>query len=224
MASILSRFNSIMSANINALLDKVEDPEKMIDQNLRELREELAEVKKETAGVMADDKAAQRKVDECQQNIKDCETAAENALKSGHEDDARKILVKKQTYTASLASLQQAADVAHANATKMRQMHDKLVSDIEELEARSDAIKAKAAVAKTQEHINDMTAGIDKANSSISDFERYEDKVNKKFDSAMAEAELNEGDDSDDLVTKYNSGTEADVDAELAEMKKKLGL
>ena len=55
---IISRFADIMKSNMNALLDKCEDPGKMVDQNLRDLREDLAQVKKETAGVMADAKNA----------------------------------------------------------------------------------------------------------------------------------------------------------------------
>ena len=62
---ILSRFGDIMKANINDLLDKCEDPEKMIDQSLRDLNQNLAEVKKETAGVMADEKRAKRELDDC---------------------------------------------------------------------------------------------------------------------------------------------------------------
>lgn len=58
---ILTRFKDIMSANVNALLDKAEDPAKMIDQTLLNLRKDLAEVKKETAAVMADEKMQKEK-------------------------------------------------------------------------------------------------------------------------------------------------------------------
>ena len=66
---ILTRFKDIMSANVNALLDKAEDPAKMIDQTLLNLRKDLAEVKKETAAVMADEKNAKRKVTECENRL-----------------------------------------------------------------------------------------------------------------------------------------------------------
>ena len=61
---ILQRFKDIMASNINALLDKAEDPEKMIDQTLRNLTKDLAEVKKETAAVMADEQRCKRELDE----------------------------------------------------------------------------------------------------------------------------------------------------------------
>ena len=62
---ILTRFKDIMAANINALLDKAEDPEKMIDQYLRNLEDDLGEVKAETASVIAEEKSAKRKLDDC---------------------------------------------------------------------------------------------------------------------------------------------------------------
>ena len=60
---IISRFKDIMSANINALLDKMEDPEKMVDQYLRNLESDLGKVKQETASVMADEQRAKRELD-----------------------------------------------------------------------------------------------------------------------------------------------------------------
>ena len=151
---ILTRFTDIMKSNINALLDKCEDPAKMIDQTLRDLREDLAEVKKETANIIADAKSADRQVKECEEEIAKYTTAAQNALKAGNEDDARTLIAKKQQYESNLASYKKTQELTHANADKMRQMHDKLVNDIETLEARRDAIKATVASAKAQEHIN----------------------------------------------------------------------
>ena len=61
---ILDRFTSIVKANINELLDKAEDPEKMVDQYLREMTESLAEVREATAGVMAEERRCKKLVDE----------------------------------------------------------------------------------------------------------------------------------------------------------------
>ena len=69
MAGILERFKTIMSSNINALLDKMENPEKMIDQYLRDMEKDLGSVKAETVAVMAQESAAKRKVAECEDEI-----------------------------------------------------------------------------------------------------------------------------------------------------------
>ena len=92
---ILTRFKDIMSANINALLDKAEDPEKMIDQYLRNLESDLGKVKAETASVMADEKRAKRELDECDKDVKEMEQYAMKAVKAGDDSAAKRFLEKK---------------------------------------------------------------------------------------------------------------------------------
>lgn len=221
---ILSRFKDIMASNVNALLDKFEDPTKMVDQMLIDLREDLAEVKKETAAVMADEKSAKRKMDECKADVEKYTLSAQNALKAGNEEDAKKLIASKQKLETTLASLTATYDAAHVNSEKMKQLHDKLVQDIEDLENRKDAIKAKVATAKAQEHMNKMVSGVD-TSSSIAAFERMEAKANKMLDAANAEADLNASTSSAaDLADKYTTGTDTTVDDELAKMKAELGL
>lgn len=223
--SILTRFKDIMDANINALLDKCEDPSKMIDQTLRNLREDLADVKKETAAVIADEKTAKRKLDECEANIKKYTGAAQNALRNGNDDDAKKLIAKKQQYDEQLESFKRTYDMAYSNAEKMKQMHNKLANDIDELETRKDAIKAKVQVAKAQQKVNKIVSGAKNSEASLSAFERMEAKANKMLDAAEAEADLNAGlDETSDLADKYTNGGSASVDAEFEAMKAALGL
>ena len=225
---ILQRFGDIMKSNINALLDKCEDPVKMVDQTLLDLRKDLADVKKETASVMADEKNAKRKLDENDAEIKKYTTAAQNALKSGNEIDAKTLIARKQQLEETRTSLQSTYDVAHANAEKMRQMHDKLVKDIESLESRKAAIKAKVATAKAQERLNSIGSSVTGANNSMAAFSKMEAKANKMLDEANAMAELNqsqEDSDIDNLAAKYDSAPQdAAVDDELAALKAKMGL
>ena len=221
---ILTRFKDIMSANVNALLDKAEDPAKMIDQTLLNLRKDLAQVKKETAAVMADAKNARRKVTECENQITNYKTTAEKALRAGNEGDARTLLEAKKREEEKLVALQKTCEMAEKNADNMQAMHDKLVRDIEALEAKKDAIKAKVATAKAQKHMNQVLSGGDKAAASI---ERYEAKADKMLDEAAAMTELNKTADdntADSLLDKYKNGGNADVDDELEKMKKELGL
>ncbi len=221
---ILSRFKDIMAANINALLDKAEDPEKMIDQCLRNLTSDLVEVKKETAAVMAQEAQAKRELDQCQDQINKMQSYAIKALEAGNEDDAKRFLAEKATLSVKLTTLQQTYTVASDNAKKMREMHDKLTADIKEIELRKEAIKSKLAVAKAQERVNKITSNVADTNRSIASFERYEELANKKLDEAQAMAELNatSGETSiRDLTNKYVNSV--DVDAELEALKASLG-
>lgn len=222
---VLSRFKDIMSANINSLLDKAEDPEKMVDQILRNLNKDLANVKEETAEIMADEKKAKRDLDEVNAEVAKLQTYAEKAVLAGNDDDATKFLAEKARVAEKQAALQQAYDAAVSNSTKMRQMHDKLVEDIRDLEARRDTVKAKVKVAKTQDKINQMNSSLGDSASSIAAFERIEDKADAMMDISDAEAELNSSEEKDevaDLAAKYDN-PEAAVQDELAALKAKLG-
>lgn len=221
---ILSRFKDIMSANINALLDKAEDPEKMIDQCLRNLNDDLGKVKAETASIMAEEARAKRELDECNAEMEKMQKYAIKALEKNNEDDARKFLEQKNALAAKQTGLQQTYDLAHTNADNMREMHRKLVNDINELESRKAMIKGKLQVAKTQERINKMTSSVGSANDSIASFEKFEALANKKLDEANAMAELNKSEkksDLRDLTAKY--AEDSSVDDELAALKASLG-
>ena len=223
---ILERFSDIIRANINDLLDKAEDPAKMIDQYLRDLTENLAEVKKETAGVMAEETRAKRMLEDNAADMEKYSGLARKALSAGNEGDARTFLTKKQQLTEKAVSLQATYDAAHANAQKMREMHDKLVSDIETLNARREMIKAKVAVAKTQQKVNEFSAGADKAAGAMDAFSRMEAKADAMLDRANAMAALNEKpvDEAAELEKKYGGASPSAVDDELAKLKAEMGL
>ena len=228
---ILSRFKDIMSANINALLDKAEDPEKMIDQYLRNIESDLGKVKAETAAVMAEETRCKRQLDECTEEVNKYQRYAEKAVAAGNDSDAKQFLAKKAQLTQQQATLQQTYEVAKTNATKMRQMHDKLCKDIADLNARKDSIKAKVAAAKTQEKLNKLGASVDGVKGSMSAFDRMEAKADNMLDKANAMAELNssaEENDIDNLAAKYDDASTTSespaIDDELAALKAKMGV
>ena len=125
------------------------------------------------------------------------------------------------------ADLQAAYEAAQVNVSKMRQMHDKLVDDIEQLNSRREAIKAKVAVAKTQDKVNGFASNADKAAGTMSAFDRMEAKADAMLDRANAMDELNHQpvDEAAALEAKYaNAGTDAAVEDELTRLKQEMGL
>ena len=228
MAGILGRFKTIMESNINALLDKMEDPEKMIDQYLRDMEKDLGSVKAETVAVMAQESAAKRKVTEYEDEIKKMENYAKKALQAGNEADARMFLEKKESIKIKLDSLEKEKMIAVENSLKMREMHDKLTSDIQKLNAKRNEIKAKIKMAKSAEKINSMTSSTG-ISGKMDSFNSIEEKVDRMLDEANASIELNspKKDEVDDLMKKYDSGeseSSSAVDEELERLKKEMGL
>ena len=226
---IIKRFKDIMSSNINAALDKAEDPEKMIDQYLRDLESDLGKVKAETASVIAAEKRAERTLKENEFEINKMQSYAEKALLANNEQDAQTFLRRKNELSNQHQVYKSAYDEAKKNSDQMRQMHDKLEKDIQSLRARKSEIKAKVQTAKAKERMNKISSSYGNISGNMSAFDRMEEKANKMLDEANAMQELNSRkDDVEDLVDKYDT-TPAEVenmaiDAEIAEMKRKLGM
>ena len=226
---VLQRFSDIMASNINALLDKAEDPEKMIDQTLRNLREDLAEVKKETANVIANEKSAKRKFDDAAEEVAKYERAAQKAVQAGNDGDARTLLTKKQQLSVTLGEYEKTYNMAHDNADKMRQMHDKLVNDLNDLQRRKAAIEAKIKIAEAQKKVNEVAgaSATNHAEASLNAFARMEEKVDKMLDEANAMAELTVEPTDETIAAEaryYEAVSNSKVDAELEAMKAELGL
>lgn len=226
---ILQRFKDVMSANVNAALDKAEDPVKMVNQYMRDLEEDLGKVKSETAAVMAEEKRIKRELEENQEDIEKMERYAKKALMAGNENDARAFLEKKTELVSKKESLEKAWQQAKANADSMKQMHDKLCKDLEGLRQRKESIQAKMSLAKTQEKLNKIGSSFQGAADRMSAFDRMEAKADQMLDKANAMAELNqtvEEDSVEDLMSKYEAGAESgsQIDSELDALKKELGL
>lgn len=219
--SILKRFTDIMSANINALLDKCEDPAKMVDQILRNLNDDLGKVKAETASVMAEETRSKRELAECTQEVNKLLTYAKRAVEAGNDDDARLFLSKKATLVEKQQTLEQKVQIASENAKKMRQMHDKLVSEINDLNARRETIKAKVAAANMQSRLNEIGSSVGGAKTNLGAFARMEDKANRMLDEANAMADLNAApvDEVESLMSKYDAPSSSSVEDELAALK-----
>ena len=103
---IFTRFRDIISSNINAMLDKAEDPEKLIKLMIREMEDTLVEIKTSCAGVMASMKKIQRQFDEVQSRIKYWEERAALAAGKGRDDLAREALLEKRRYDERTGALE----------------------------------------------------------------------------------------------------------------------
>jgi phage shock protein A len=216
MAGILSRARDILSSNIHALLDKCEDPAKMIDQLLRDARKNLADVKKESANVIAQETAALRALEKERADVLEYTRATKAAITAGNEADALKLAERVAKEEVELAQAEKVYALCKQNADNMRAMFKKLSADVQLLEGKRANLKGLVAASKAQESINQMasktTGGIA---TKIDDMER---KIQMRFDAANAMASLDAevGDEAANLVEKYSgSGGANDVIARL---------
>jgi len=209
---ILSRFKMIMSSNVNASLSRSDDPVKALNEYMRSLNSDLGQVKAEMTAMAADESRARRELDECQAEIRKLQRYAEKMVQDGRDDEARRFLEIKAAEANKEISLQSAYDQIAANAQRMRQLQDKLSSDIGALEARVLEAKGRLAAAQSEKKMGG--AGIS----------ALEVKAEQAYYEALAMAELQK-DESSDLDERFAELERGKADSpadELAELKKKL--
>ena len=127
---IFTRFRDIISSNINVMLDKAEDPEKLIKLMIREMEDTLVEIKASCAGVMANSKKVQRQLDEVQSREKYWKERSELAVNKGRDDLAREALVEKRGYSDRADALKRelidCESLVEQYQDDIRQLEDKL--------------------------------------------------------------------------------------------------
>lgn len=226
---ILARFGDIMRANINDLLTGAENKnaEKLLNQYLRDAREDYAQVRNETASVMAEETAAKRRLDEFNDQMARYERYAQAAVQAGNDADALKFLEAKGQLQPKKTDAEAAYAQAQANSERMRQMTQKLLTDIQEAESKIGELKAKLRIAESKEKMQQLTEKIG-GGSALGNFYSLADSIQKRIDAADArealDAEFAGDRELDDLEKKY-AGTDGGPSAqkELEALKARMG-
>ncbi len=212
---IFSRLSDIISSNINAMLDKAEDPEKMVKLMIREMEDTLVEIKASCAGAMATKKKVQRELDAAETRVAEWRNKAQLAVDKGREDLAREALMEKRRYADRAESLRQELDQCDNSGNQYQ-------SDIMQLEDKLSTARERQRVL-VQRHIHAQRKkkaeqGIRKVDTTdaMVRFERYENRIERM----EAEADLvnmYRKPSLDDEFSKLQQNEE--IDKELAELK-----
>lgn len=225
MAGIFERMATIAKANINELIDRFEDPEKIVDQTIADAKVEYAKVKRDSLSVLANESMAKKEMERLASEADKWHGIAANALKAGNEGDARKALDKENEYRASLAKQEGIYESAKAAADKLRDKLREMEDEIKEMESKAAQIKAMAVTAKaTKAAAKVADKGIDRG--AFEAFSRMEEKAGRQLAEAEVLESLNRDTGAEEekaLEEKYGSGSVGTDDA-LAKLKEELGL
>jgi phage shock protein A len=217
--SIFNRIRDLLSANINSMLDSAEDPEKMADEYLRQLNNELYEAKTNVAAAMAD--ATKLNTRETQYTVETDQwaTKAEAALRAGNEELAKAALARKVQASKLATQYREQSDAQDQQVEALQQALVQLETRISETRAKKEMIVAKKNRAQTQEAIQRAARGIGSGNA-LEKLDQLEERVDDRLAKASAMAKL----EGDTLENKFRDlERDSEVDSELAELKKKLG-
>ena len=221
---ILDRIRTVLKANINALISKAEDPEKMLNQLIMDMNEQLLEAKKQVALSIADEKKLERQALENKAQGEDWEKKAMLAVKASKDDLAKEALLRKQEYDGYAASFQKEYESQHASVEQLKDALRQLQAKIEEASRKKNLLIARAKRAEAQKQIQ-QTMGSLSANSSFDTFDRMAQKVDQIEAEAEAMKELGEVTADQKLEDKFKEleSSGAGADQLLEDLKAKMG-
>jgi phage shock protein A len=218
---LFRRVSDIISANLNDLMERCEDPEKMLRQAVREMEDAIAVARKETAQAMASGKMVAKSLADHERQGRDWQERAEKAVRAGDDGLARKALARRQEYDKMVAALRDEATASEEAGRTLRRQLEAMEAKLAEAKRRLGTYVArqKAAQVRARYRLAAGTAALDRGA-----FEKF-DRLREKVERAEAEAEALRELDGDGAGAGPEPGPCGDlaVDAELAALKKKLG-
>ncbi|MGB9702572.1 MAG: PspA/IM30 family protein [Candidatus Kapaibacteriota bacterium] len=219
--SIFARISDIFKANVNDMLDKAEDPEKMLKQMVIEMEESVNKTTMAVAQAIANEVSLQKKLEKARKDKSDWEQKAMQALSAGREDLARAALEKKNIIDKNIADLEPIYTQAKETTNNLRIQLDKLKSKLDEARTRQSTLIARSQAAKAQKQIAQQLSGV--GSDAFSKFDKFEQKIEKLESEAVAFEQLaGENSSLDDEFKKL--GTSSSVDQELLALKAKMGM
>ena len=215
---MFTRFTDIINANINAMLDKAEQPEKMIRLIIQEMEETLVEVRATAAKHIAEKKTLNRQIEGMERSVQRWQEKAELAISKGRDDLAKSALVEKNKVAQQVQQLQHEQAKIDEFLSAVQEDSNRLQEKLSEAKRRQDALLLREQSAVVRLKAKETTAKYD-IDQAINRFERYQGKIDR-IEAELEAYDMTENQDLSSQIDALESDTQ--VDDELAELKQKV--
>ncbi len=214
---IFSRFSDIVNSNINDLLDKAEDPEKMVRLIIQEMEDTLVEVRSSSAKTIAEKKELQRVVNRLEEEVADWQAKAELALSKEREDLARSALIERQKASDQAQAV--AADISNLDEhiSKLQDEVGQLQEKLADAKARQKSMLMRQKTVSSRLEVK-KTLDSNRINDAMYKFERYEQKIDT-LEAQVEAYDLGKKTLKDEFA---ELAAQDKIDSELAELKAKV--
>ena len=221
---IFSRLKTLVSSNVNAMISKAEKPEKMLNQLIIEMSEQLIESKKAVALAIADEKKLERETANQQALSQEWEKKAMLAVQAGKDDLAKEALLRKQDYESAYMEYKKQWDAQKSAVEKLKVSLRDLQNKIEEAQRKKNLLVARAKRAEAQQKIQDTISSVSGNRSAFDAFDRMAAKVDQMEAQADAARELEDYSSNSSLEKQFAELEKSDTAADqmLLDLKEKM--
>jgi phage shock protein A len=224
---ILDRFSQLFRSNINDLISRAEDPEKMLNQILVDMRGQLVKAKQQVAAAIADEKRLRDQADAEYKQAAEWENRAMLAIQEGRDDLAKQALVRQQEHLQHGQQLEQTWESHRLETEKLKGQLRDLNDKIEEAKRKKNLLVARQRRAQAQKRIAETMSSLSEK-SAFEAFARMEERIDQSERMIKASSEIDEEITGDTLHTQFKQlergATSVTVDSRLLELKQKMGM
>ncbi|MBT8397046.1 MAG: PspA/IM30 family protein [Gemmatimonadetes bacterium] len=224
---IFQKLSTLLKSNINDLIARAENPEKMLNQIILDMRDQLAKAKREVAAAIADERKLRAQLDDEIKQTRDWEHRAMLAVKEGRDDLAKQALIRQQEHAQRAQTIEQTWSAQAQETEKLKGSLRQLNDKIEEAKRKRNLLIAKQKRAQAQKRIHETMSGLSDT-SAFEAFNRMAEKIEESERRSLAQAEVTEALTGDTLEQDFlrleAGGGDADVDDRLMALKHEMGL
>ena len=225
--SIFSKLSTVIKSNINDLISRAENPEKMLNQIILDMRDQLAKAKREVAAAIADERKLHGSLDSEVKQMRQWEHRAMLAVKEGRDDLAKQALLRQQEHKGRASALDETWRAQASETEKLKGSLRQLNDKIEEAKRKRNLLVAKQRRAQAQRRIHETMSGL--SNTSAFDaFNRMAEKIEEQERESLAHQEVTEalgpGTLEEDFKALESGGEGGDVEDRLLALKQEMGL